>query len=278
MNKMYKIAAALIAGFGLTLVSCDDAVMRDDEPEVSLDAFTYVKGSEIVRYDVEPSFFTDFLNGEVSGSFKQVSYASFYRGSRTDGRWELPDVAFAPSRSWNDTPKNMYISEGCVWEPSETVFTYYFYSANPFNTALAQINEKLGTNYKVFVNRPVEFDSETSKLKVGKLEFDVLAAKDGKLTLAEKEILYGGGEDLDIYCYEWIDETINMLSEDLMKFNSSTEAYDWLIDLYTKNFTITDDYKKYADPNNAYYMMDNPDCLYVFLLEEQAIHIRRAAQ
>lgn len=58
-----------------------------------------------------------------------------------------------------------------------------------------------------------------------------------------------------------------------MKFASNAEAFDWLIDLYTKNFDVTDEYEKFATPD-MFMNPDNPDSVYAWLLHERTLYSR----
>ncbi|MDE6397591.1 MAG: hypothetical protein K2K84_10000 [Muribaculaceae bacterium] len=265
---MSKILALLLAGFGMTLASCSD------EPEVSLSPDDYINGSEIVRHKVNSSFFTDYENGKLSGSFKLEMNFFYHRNESTNWKWAYPDMVFATSQDNNISRTRIYISGGQIWESAENLFNYYYGYSSSFYSALAQVNVKLGTNYMVLIGRPVEFDAETKTMKVKYRDYEVLGAEKGRLTLAKKDILYGGGEYLEIFCYQWTDEAIDLTSDNLKKFASNAEAFDWLIDLYFKNFDVTEEYKNFTSVNTII-NIDNPNSVYAWLLYERELYSRQ---
>ena len=247
---MNKIAASFVAfglALGLSLTSCSD------EPEVSLDALSYVKKGDLKDGKINPAFFNDIISGKTDATFKITDRSYFYCDDLTNDKWEQKSGDWAGGGIY--TPSTFIISGGKVLRdvgPSRSLGRRSFYRA------VDLLNSLTDNNYKPQIGIPVSYDSDTRTLITAYGHFYVLAAGKNTLSLScmipyEGGRTQNGGIELQVGCYnvEWSCD----LDENTLEFSSDEKAFDWIIDQYDKN--LVDQLP--SDPYDLVYCFMRPD-------------------
>ena len=248
MHKLsIKAAVLLIAGAGMALASCSD------EPEVSLDAQSFVKKGDIKDGKIDPAFFNDIISGKTDATFKVTDRSVYNQDELSNDKWEQFTEDIVGMGTY--TPSTFNISGGKVLRdvaPSRTVGRSSFYRA------VDLLNNQTGNNYKPQLGIPLTYDSDSRTLSTVLGSFRVLAAGKNSLTLScvipyEGGRTNNGGLTLQIGCYnvEWSCES----NDNTLEFDSDVEAFDWLIDQYDKN--LVDQLP--SDPYDLVYCFMRPD-------------------
>lgn len=160
----------------------------------------------------------------------------YNKDGQTGGKWEWFNYKEHIGLSYA-TPSNIIISDGKVWEHVET----FSCSEGPtrYAIALSAINRSLNKKYGAYVATDFKVDEEARTVSIGKDSYNIVAANTKGIILSYTYQYLGGrthngGERLEIATYELAEPFA--FDNEKLRFNTTAEAYDWLIDLFRDTF------------------------------------------
>lgn len=252
MKFSHCIIYVFFAISAFCLCSCEEEI---------IDSSKAVRNGKLTQGDVNFSLLCDLRDGLEDGTLSKTDFEMYNKDEQTAGKWEFFDYREFLGLEFS-TPGKIVISEGKAWEHVQT----FSCSEGPthFAIALNAVNKKLRKNYSAYVSRDFAVDEESKSLSIGETNFGIVAANNKGVILSFVYDYYGGrthngGQHLEIATYE-LSEPLSFGDESL-RFNTTAEAYDWLID------TFRDTFGEEVDLNKLYagqVMLDRP----IFLLSD----------
>ncbi len=216
----------MLASAGIAFCSCQDEPAAEYNP---------VQHGSLVQGKVVPASIEPYADGRMDGTFTRRNFTLYDKKAQTGGKWVAQtELLIGYSLS---VPSRFVFEDGCAWEEIMTFSS----STGPtaFGTALDAVNRKLYKKYTPLIGRKLSFDPVRNTLTVGKTSYRVMAADQKGFVLAftSDYITSGGngGQYLETGSYEPAAQ-VNFDGESYLRFDSETEAYDWLIDLFRDTF------------------------------------------
>ena len=251
MKKQIFIAGALMAALSLSVASCGD----DDAPVVKVPA------EEEATAEGEYALLARIVAGDEDATLVRSEIALYNMDGLTAGEWEsvsLEDmVGFSAV-----TPSVITLHAGKSWHEvapfSESM------GPSRFGMALAVLSAAHGKDYKAYTPAPAVLDVDASTLQLGVATFPLSAVSAQELTL-EYVSSYSGGrtpetggshKEVSVYTFA---ATGTFDKADALRFDTTIEAYDWLISEFSNTFgdrvNLNDYFWQWVILDNPYFYL-----------------------
>ena len=213
--------------FTAALTACSSS---SDEPE----NYNPVYNGMLLQGEVVPSAITPLTDG-TKNAVLLIDEGAMYKRQEGDGSaWEYVSDTFDGRRS--PLTHRLIFIDGRVWDgvPSHKATG----EPTAFSLALDAVNRKLYTSYFPMAGDEARFDAVRNTLRIGSVTFTVFAADFEGLTLgfiSDYVSADGAGQMLDVAHYRIDAYQIDDGERDLW-FESTVDAYDWLIGLFSDTF------------------------------------------
>lgn len=224
---MKKFAYLFIA---MLLVGCSN-----DEPTKDWsNPDSYVSKNKIVAGDIDYSILSRYSASLKDATYTCASFEFYDRDDENDGEFIKPEGMIGLECTM---PRQLIIKEGRCWEAMKLFSPVT--GPRCFCTALALVNAAENKDYNVFIKHDLVVDQSAGNLSIGSANYGILHADDNNLVLSEK---YRSYKDSTHKTSEGFLICVYTLSEPFKvkgtpaTFDSTKEAYDWLIELFRKNF------------------------------------------
>lgn len=248
----------------------------NDEVQISgtavTDPMSYVKNGELQQGPIDYAYGADAVPCIKDATYTRHSIGRFIKDDLTNGLWEESE----PGDGWTCPMKKIIVvRNGYCWEHIDD----YSSATGPtrFAVALAALNIRLGKKFIPYIRKNISFDPDETTLSIRARKYGLLLASDSNMTIAHEGNYYGGrthngGINLTIATYtasaplEFDDTTL--------AFDSETDAYNWLIELFRSTFGESVNLNKCSDD----IILDHPmlylddiirerDCFFSLFLE-----------
>lgn len=204
--------------------------------EETSDSFEAVKKGKLRQGEVNFTTLIRLHDGLEDGVLSRIDFKMYNNDEQTGGKWEFFDhtdyVGLSPV-----TPGTVIISGGKVWMHVET----FSCSEGPtyFAQALSAVNKTLKRNYGAYVAHNFAVDQDTKSFSIGDTQFGIVASSTNSLKLSFISDYLGGrthkgGQHLEVSTYKLAEPFI--FDSDRLRFDSTYEAYEWLIDIFRATF------------------------------------------
>lgn len=256
------IFSFVIAASGMMLASCSEDVPEIASPEEQSEeqpqpeAITYFEPCS-----VDLSFLKECIADKTDATFGLKDFSVYHKDELSQGKWELQKDLIG---AWATTPSTIIIKNGKLLQ-IECGLDYSDGRPSDFTRALAAINTKLKTKYSPYSVCNFSIDAENGTMALNGRIYNIVGAANDSFMLGFTGEFKGGrthngGRFLDVTTYELCDP-IDFNDGSHIAFESTAEAYDWLIALFSKTFGTMVNLNNLYAPNIIY---DNP---YFYLSE-----------
>lgn len=228
LSIVLVIAATICAGM---LSACSD------EPVLSkTDSSNFVKKGEVTQGKIDINTLSRFTTDLKDATYTLEDFAVYNMDDYSNGLWEELDTRTLDGWSL-PMSRTIVVKDGISWEP---IITFTSHSGpSCFGIALDLIERVEGKDYSVFIKKAINIDVEKLTVSIGNREYGILLADGAAMVLSYEYPYYGGrthngGLEMCVASYS-LSEPLEF-DDTAMAYDSETEAYDWLIDVFGKTF------------------------------------------
>lgn len=238
--KHFKTAISAICLASIVLLgACSDEPGKGDGDDTKIDMtdkFEPVQEGGVVQGDVDFIVLNRYQSGLENATYAVKSRKLYNKDELTFGKWELDTNHYMGRVSI--LPSSIVVRDGKVWKHVEL----FSCSTGPsaFGTALFALNTTLKKEYNLYVGRPFSVEGEERTLVLDKFAYGITQA-DGEVLVLSYELEYFGGRthnggwELE-FGYYTKTEPLRFDDGKNLRFDSTTEAYDWLIEQFEATF------------------------------------------